>query len=100
MEHQGSTFPQWEEIVCGICWKSVIGHSLEELRRCAITSGRRIGETDAYLLPAHLRVYVGDIETQKQVFEATCPACGKRFLDHSREQIKACAAKSRPTQDS
>ena len=61
-----AAFPQWEEIVCGICWKSVLERSLEELRHCALRSERRMGETDSYFLPAHLCVHVGNTEAHPE----------------------------------
>jgi len=65
-ELQNPASPDWKEIVCGICWKSVMGHSLEELRHCAIRSGRRMGESERYFLPAHLCVHVENTEAKSQ----------------------------------
>jgi len=96
MEDQHPLFPEWTEIHCGICLNRLMGHTLDELRQCAVKSGRRFGETDGYLLPAHLIVHVGDSEARKRVLEETaCRTCGKRIPDHTRDAIEACFDKRR-----
>jgi hypothetical protein len=91
-------FPDWKELHCGVCWKKLMGHTLGELRHCAFKSGRRFGETEDYLLPAHLSVHVGPAEglteIQKHFYEGTCPSCGKRTSNHTLDQFKECLAKA------
>src|SRR5215469_6654916 len=94
----GPAFPEWRGLRCGICWERLMEHTLEQLRHCAIKSGHRLGATDSYLLPAHLRVEAGPeplTEAQKQVLEGTCATCGKRILHHTRAGFLACADKQR-----
>jgi hypothetical protein len=100
----GPQFPSWTEVRCGICWERLMEHTLKQLRGCAIKSGRRLGETNDYFLPAILRVHVGPTgdltETQEHFYEGTCPTCGKKTFDHTLDQFKECVAKARPQEGS